>query len=174
MSNPPVPDVIRACVVVGALDTPFETAGRGPTVVVLTDQPSVRQRLLSQLPRSLRIVAPTLVPGSPSSAAAATDFTEWLGGVLDALGIPSVAIVADAWLQGPAVAYAMLEPARVARLALLQTGRPDPSLVRAALTERLDSGVTVLATWLDDSVDQRAGAGVLQSLIEFLHGASRR
>ena len=163
-------DVVSACVVAGAVDTPYQAAGRGAPVVILSDAPRRLATLLTRLPRRLRVVAPTLRAGEPPARAAATDFSGWLGSFLDALGVARVALVADSWLAAPAVGFALLDPARVARVALLQSGPPVVGVTDGGIADRLASGGALMASWLDDGGDEGSTERAVSELAAFLEG----
>src|SRR5215207_2272822 len=89
MSNFLPPDVIRACVVVGDVNTPYFRTGRGEPVLLLTDDAELAATTLATLPRDYRIIAPLLFPSGAAAAAVPRDFDAWLPLFLDALGVQS-------------------------------------------------------------------------------------
>lgn len=90
----------RASVMVGAVETAYRRAGRGPTVLILTGAPpfpSTDSASLRPLVARARVIVPEQVTISALAMAAAeseTPFVRWLDGFLEGIGVEAVTLVA--------------------------------------------------------------------------------
>ena len=120
------PDAVRCCVVAGETDTPYTRAGRGEPVVILAADRDTAARLLTDLPRRFQAIAP--------DPRVHSDFSGWLRGFLDALGLPAASLIADSAFAPDAIYFALHEPDRVNRMAFIAA-----------------NGQAFLSTWGDDT-----------------------
>src|SRR5581483_10149221 len=95
----------------GETDTPYTRAGRGEPVLVLTADCDTATRLLSELPRRYQAIAP--------DPRIHRDFSAWLLGFLDALGLAQVALIVDSAFAPDAIYFALHEPDRVSRMSFI-------------------------------------------------------
>ena len=138
MSHELLTDVVDARVVVGSVCTPYQAAGRGAPVIVLSDVPERVSPLLSSLPRHLRVIAPKLHEVECQHSVAIHDFSVWLATFLDALGVERVTLVTDSAFEVGARAFAAQYPSRVRKVALLSPSPNADTIVE--LTAVLDAG----------------------------------
>src|SRR4051812_45482140 len=111
------PDAVRACCVAGDADTNYYRAGRGEPVIILSADCDTARTLLTQLPRRFQGVIP--------KPRIHRDFSQWMRDFLDALGLPTVSIIADSAFAPDAVYFALHEPDRVRRIVFLAAnGQP--------------------------------------------------
>lgn len=121
-------DVVHATVVAGGLCTPYLATGRGPSVVLLSKEPSWLAGLFAGVPRHYHLVAPVppaAVEGISGNIVAShdsirADFPGWIDGFLDALGVARAWIVADARYADVSLAYSVAAPDRVRAVVVLQ------------------------------------------------------
>jgi hypothetical protein len=119
------PDVIAAKVVAMGVCTCYQSAGRGPAVVVVSAIPARVHALLARIPRHFRVIAPQ--PCGPMLAADC-DFMGWIDSFLEALGLSHLWMVADAEFAVSLTDYARAVPDRVRGLVVLDSpacGRVD-------------------------------------------------
>jgi pimeloyl-ACP methyl ester carboxylesterase len=126
MSTALPPDAVRCCVVAGETDTPYTRAGRGEPVVILAADAETAARLLTELPRRFQAIAP--------DPRVHKDFSAWLRGFLEALGLPSASLIVDSAFAPDAIYFTLHEPDRVKRVAFIAA-----------------NGQSFLSTWGDDS-----------------------
>ena len=69
---------------VGADETRYLRCGRGPAVLVVTEDDVERRRLIELLRLDYRVIAPFPPQGAAGDHGA---LTSWLGGVIDGLGL---------------------------------------------------------------------------------------
>lgn len=105
--------------------------------------------LMSRLERTSRVIAPTY----PEGIDRVVDVVEGLVGLLDALQAPSALVVGYSLGGYIAQALAWRHPSRVAGLALLHSGAPEPRAARMAAFESAMLALTPTAL-------VRTGAGV--------------
>jgi pimeloyl-ACP methyl ester carboxylesterase len=120
------PDAVRCCVVAGETDTPYTRAGRGEPVVILTADTDMAARLLTELPRRFQAIAP--------DPRVHRDFSAWLRGFLEALGLPSASLIVDSAFAPDAIYFALHDPDRVNRMAFIAA-----------------NGQAFLSTWGDET-----------------------
>lgn len=141
------PDIVHACVVVGATDTRYRSAGRGDAVVLLAADPATAAALLERLPRHLRAIAPDTMPMGIVGPEAAEAFDGWLHGFLDALGIPRTSLITDAFFAAATLGFALLDPERVYGVVFLTSTEVRPTEALADRAERVrGSGTSLLVT----------------------------
>lgn len=100
----------RCRVVADGTITTYQVAGRGDVVVVLTADQARRERLLTQLSSTARVVAPDLPPpGDPDPAS-------WLAAFVEALGIATMRVLADGAYLSAARSLALADPDRLEAL----------------------------------------------------------
>ncbi|HSQ32832.1 MAG TPA: alpha/beta hydrolase [Gemmatimonadaceae bacterium] len=168
MSNPIPPDVVRACVVAGDLNTHYYRAGRGEPLLLLADDESLRSGLLAGIPRQLRVLAPDSPASVFSESAEPGDFAAWLRSFLDALGLQRVTLVADAGFAAMALGFARTESERVTRLVVLQRGSRDESHAVWGVTDQNATEPTLLVVWLGR--DEMGLNRILPRIIDFVGG----
>ena len=168
MSMTESPDVVHACVVVGATDTRYRSAGRGDAVVLLAADPATAAALLERLPRHLRAIAPDTMPTGIVGDDAAEQFDGWLHGFLDALGIPRTSLITDAVFAAATLGFALLDPDRVYGVVFLTSTEVRPTEALAERAERVrESGTSLLVTPCTFEGGRLADA-VVQEIAEFL------
>lgn len=141
--------VVRATVFDGVTDTPYHRAGRGaPVVVLAADDPGIANALLATLARQFRIIAPDIPTRRSSAPSTHPSFPTWLRGFLDGLGLARVALVAEAHFGAAALAFALLEPERVDRLAVIFDAAAEPTPHDAIADSLRRAGTPVLVSWL--------------------------
>ncbi len=168
MSNPVAPDVVRACVVAGDLNTHYYRAGRGQPLVLLVYDEVLRSGLLAAIPRSVRVLSPDSPESVLSEAADPGDFAIWLRSFLDALGLHRVAIIADAGFAAAALDFARADSERVTRLVLLQRGSRDESHTVWGVTDQHATEPTLLVVWLGR--DEVGLNRILPRIVDFVCG----
>lgn len=125
---------VRATVRVGEHETAYRTAGAGRPILLLhapRGADAVLEVLIELLDGRRRIIHPESPPPAPQAVSA------WLRSLLDGLGLAPVGIVAHGELGLAALTFALLEPERVDRIALVQDDRRDDAVHQAALEDRL-------------------------------------
>jgi pimeloyl-ACP methyl ester carboxylesterase len=131
----PVPQ-IQAVVQVGPVEVAYRRAGAGAPVVLLHDGEhgaALAAALFDVLATRFRVIA----PDAPPAAAAGVTLARWLRGLIDGLGLERPSIVAAEEVGVAVLAFAMDDPDRVDRLAILRCAGVD-------LTRELDPVVDVL------------------------------
>ena len=116
------PRIARATVCAGATTTDYLRAGCGPTVLLLGAD--VDSPLLSALAARFRVIAP--LPAADRAPPA--PFSAWLRDFLDGLGVVGASVVAEEGWALRALRFALTDPTRVERIALLFRDAPDPAL----------------------------------------------
>ena len=181
--------LITASVCVGYAETRYTRGGTGDTVVVLAANSRSRATLTAALARWFRVIAPELQPPGVTDGDADRAFTEAgtepadgsevarLAGILDALGLDRVSLVADESFAASAIAFALLAPERAAAVVLTLSGAsrpspyPSPVPYEASIEGRLRTDGErndLLAVWVDaDATPERANA-VADGVAEFL------
>jgi pimeloyl-ACP methyl ester carboxylesterase len=160
----PPPDITHAIVVDKGSETAYRRSGRGEPVLVLASSDSpVSSALFGALARNHLVVTPSACGGEAEVATRGSSFAGWLRGFLDALGLSRISIVADETAGAAALGFALLEPFRVARVALLLATPPGetPHTMSDVLQ---DARVPLLTVWHahDD------GESVVGEIVEFL------
>jgi hypothetical protein len=130
-------DVVHACVVVGATDTKYQSAGRGNAVVLLAADPTTAATLIDRLPRRLRVLAPDMSPVSMVGPEAADRFDEWLHGFLDALGVAHASLITDSFFAAASLGFSLLDPERVYGVVVLTSNDSRPLVPDGARADRL-------------------------------------
>ncbi len=119
--NQPRTGAFQAVVRAGADETPYQRAGGGQPIVVVSiaaiDDPEC-QALVFALAACHRVYVPG-IRGSPK------DFSAWLRLFLDGIGLETVALVAEEALAVPAVSFTALQPDRVRALVVIGTAATD-------------------------------------------------
>jgi len=124
--------VVRAILQVGDRCTPYRRAGRGPSVLLLLGTHSsldpLRERLLLELSRSFRVLAPELPrpcdgvtacgPLSPAELAG------WLREVLETLGLARPILVTDDSFAAAALAWMHEDPEGAGPLVMIARSEP--------------------------------------------------
>lgn len=168
MSNPVPPDVVRACVVAGDLNTYYYRTGRGEPLLLLADDETLRSDLLAAIPRQVRVLAPDSPESVLSESADPGDFGIWLRSFLDALGLHRVALVADAGFAAAALGFARAESERVSRVVLLQRGSRDESHTVWGVADQNATEPTLLVVWLGR--DEVGLNRILPRIVDFVGG----
>jgi hypothetical protein len=162
--TPAQPAFTRATVCCGTIETDYRRAGRGDTIVALAARDwRGAPALFPALAREFRLIVPE-VDHPDAEAEERPPFAAWLSAFLDGLGLAGVTLLADDRFAGAALASAVLEPARVARLAVvLDAEGAEPPL---ATTDRTltGSGTTLLVTWLGTDLET-SGSEIASVLI---------
>src|SRR5262245_23183287 len=114
----------RAWVHDGVRQIEYERAGAGPTVIMLVNgavADGARARIFAELSRTCRVICPEWNSAQSNSreGTVAEDLTDWLAGFLDALGVARASVVASDQQALSALRFALTEPDRVERIALL-------------------------------------------------------
>jgi len=151
--------LVQARVIAGDVSIPYVQGGEGRPVVLLGGAPrGVATSLLSweALSRDYRVVAPVLERGGlvhvDGDSRVRVAFSRWLQDFLDGLGLAEVALVAEEPFGVPALAYALSDPDRVRRIALVFHDTHDPAGSDAAVRDGFArTGTSVLVV--------RVGAG---------------
>lgn len=163
-------DVAHACVVVGATDTQYRSAGRGDAIVLLTADPRTTASLLDRLPRRLRVLAPDMAPVTLAGPDAADRFDTWLHGFLDALGISRTSLVTDSSCAAVALGFALLDSERVYGVVVLTSSDSRPLVPDDTRTRKLrGTGPSLL---LEPSVFENGSLAdsVVDDIVIFLDG----
>ena len=112
-------EVARAVLCAGGVETTYVRVGAGATVLVLraTDREDAPSPLVLALADRFRVIAPL----RPAALAGRGDdaFAAWLRDLLDGLGIDGATILAEGAVAPAALAFALADPLRVRRVALL-------------------------------------------------------
>jgi pimeloyl-ACP methyl ester carboxylesterase len=152
----------RAVVRVGDSVMEYSRAGSGQPVVLAGWSATCtgpHEAVRAALAQRFRLMVPESSPGP-------RDFSGWLRGFLDGLGLGRVTLVADDTFGLPAIGFALLDPDRVDRLVLLSCCATDALKLDAALTDPTrQSAVPVLILQQDQPV-----ADLVQHMIDFLSG----
>jgi pimeloyl-ACP methyl ester carboxylesterase len=142
-------ETTHATVCEGGHETAYRRAGRGEPVVLLAIPGSVAATsLFDALARQHRVYAPLLPERVADGNGEQRGIATRLRGFLDALGVMRTAIVADESAGASAVALAVLEPFRIARLVLVLRGDGGEP-VDAVVDALADARVPILTTWSD-------------------------
>jgi pimeloyl-ACP methyl ester carboxylesterase len=132
----------RATVHAGATTTSYCRAGSGDTVLLLgdsfSDSDPPRDPLVDALAHAHRVVVPDLACRRATNGTRPPAFSEWLRGFLDGLGATHTSIVSRDAYAVAALAFALTDADRVARLVLLFGDVPDPLDPGDALAEQLE------------------------------------
>ena len=158
-------EIMHATVVDNRRETAYRRAGQGEPVLLLAARESASStELFGALARSHRVYAPVLPTGvgEAPTGRARPELTAWLRGFLDALGVTRISIMADETIGAAAIAFALLDSCRVARVALLlgPVSGESPDAVYDSLG---DARIPLLTTWSSSA----EGEG-LRAIEEFL------
>jgi pimeloyl-ACP methyl ester carboxylesterase len=146
--------MIEALIQTASSETAYRRAGRGPHVLLLTDgaeDDPLRDVLFSSLAEHFRVIAPCPVVRSSVGAAHGAaqnghaDATRapahadpaLLRDIIDGLGLERPSIVADEASGVAALAFALLDPERVARIVVVRRSRAGPALPPHAAADTL-------------------------------------
>jgi pimeloyl-ACP methyl ester carboxylesterase len=133
----------------GVTDTSYHRAGRGaPVIVLAADDSRIADALLATLALQFRAIAPDIPARRSSAPSTHPSFPVWLRGFLDGLGLARVALVAEARFGAAALAFALLEPERVDRLAIIFDAAAEPIPHEAIADSLRRAGTPVLVSWL--------------------------
>jgi len=136
----------RAVLTAGGVETAYVRVGAGAPVVVLRagDDDGAPSPLVLALADRYRVLAPV----RPAALAGQGDdaFAAWLRDVLDGLGVDGATIVAEGAMAPPALAFALADPMRVRRIALVidDAGLTVPAPARVAAFDAATSWTGVL------------------------------
>ncbi len=124
----------RAVLTAGGVETAYVRVGAGAPVVLLragTDDGAPSPLALALADR-FRVLAP--VPPATLATNDGDAFAVWLRDVLDGLGVDGATIVAEGAMAPPALAFALADPLRVRRIALVidDAGLTVPAPARVA------------------------------------------
>jgi pimeloyl-ACP methyl ester carboxylesterase len=175
-TSPSAPRVTRGTVHAGASTTDYLRAGCGAPVVLLGSAgPDPGERsLFAALAGGFRVIAPVLPPEPHAGPrdAAAPPFSAWLRGVLDGLGLAEASLVAEEAYALRALSFALTDPMRVSRVALLFRDAPDPALPGGAFPELLGlSGHPLLVSCQTEAAERGdACATARADVVRFLRG----
>ena len=169
--RPHDPVVVRAQVQAAGVTTRYARVGCGPPLVLLDLAGDAEAHpLVRALGARLRVIVPERwsAPGLDGGSHPPRPLTTWLGPLLDGLGLPRVSLLAAGELAVPALAFALVESARVERLVLLEGGAVDLSAPVEALVGRLEPARPDLL--LLDATAGAAGTPALEAILSFLCG----
>ncbi len=131
-----LPRVIAATVVTGAGEIRYRRAGRGRPVLLLTARGPAGASgalVLHALAGRFRVIAPQPRPAPGGvGARAAGAAGDWIGHVVDGLGLERPSLVADEAFGLAALRFALLDPERVDRLVVMSDDRTLPAAGQAA------------------------------------------
>jgi pimeloyl-ACP methyl ester carboxylesterase len=124
----PGQSITSATVCDGCTDTIYLRSGRGTPVILLAEPHETREALLRRLAHCYRVIAPdhSSSPGKTWDSGDTREFTDWLRGFLDALGLTRTSIVAVDGFAAQARGFALLEPERVERLVIVDSHGTPP------------------------------------------------
>jgi pimeloyl-ACP methyl ester carboxylesterase len=129
-----LPQAVEATVQTSSAETRYHRLGRGPTVLLLCAggiEGAVGALLAAGLAEHFRVI----VPHPP--AAPPPPVTRWLRELIDGLGLVRPHIVADESHGVAALGFALLDPERVDRLALVHCGPRDADTDEPDVDDRL-------------------------------------
>ncbi|HEX8693341.1 MAG TPA: hypothetical protein VF746_13025 [Longimicrobium sp.] len=169
----PAPGVIEAVVQTGAVETRYRRAGSGAPVLLLAGEGAqpLLASLLCELAMRFRVIAPE--PWRARNGDAPPLATSaWLRDVIDGLGLARPSLVADESFGVAALHFALTDPARVGRLALVRSGAADPALDDGGIGDALlHSGHPILLLHAGpDGAPPGIGAAAGDRLVRFLAG----
>jgi pimeloyl-ACP methyl ester carboxylesterase len=168
------PIAIKAVVQIGAMEAGYLRAGKGETVLLLLPHglaaESQHHELFSALATHLRVIAPEVPPwigaaGAGSHPANSLPFAGWLRNVIDGLGLGRPNIVVDEALVATTLGFALLDPERVQRLAVIARDHADPAILGVAtrgvldrfgpafLVLRVDAGADASTRWSEAAAE---------------------
>ena len=150
------PTFCRASVWCGTVETGYERAGRGDTIVVLAARDwRGAPALFPTLARDFRLIVPEL--DRPHAAPGERPpFAVWLTAFLDGLGLESVTLLADERFGGAALGSATIEPMRVARLVVVLDARDTDHPLATTETTLCGTGTKLCVTWLGTDLESSA------------------
>ncbi len=134
--------VVAAVVQTAAVETSYRRAGRGRSVLLLVGVAPAgeRERLFMRLAAEFRVVEPeaprSLLDGWEDRVSV-EEWSVWIRGVIDGLGLDRPALAADATHAPRAEEFARADPGRSGPVVRLETG--DPEKVCAALRIALNA-----------------------------------
>lgn len=167
----PTTQLARCVVHINGQEAPYLRAGQGTPVIMLVDGPEAAgdvEALVTALSPHHRVTMPTLPAG---------DRVDRLRSFLDGIGLLHTHVIAaDGWVA-PALAFTLLDPERVDRLALIDTQAGEPE-VTAALFDRLAGAGHPLFVARESGYNNErsgfhVGAATVRALIHFFSGAAR-
>lgn len=129
----------RASVMVGAVETSYRRAGRGPTVLILTGAPpfpSTDAASLRPLVERARVIVPEHVTVTALAMAVAeseTPFGRWLDGFLEGIGVHEVNLVAPETYAPEVQRFATRHPGVVSQCHLVGDDVPSWTMIADAL-----------------------------------------
>jgi hypothetical protein len=165
--------VIEATIQFGHVEVRYRCGGRGTPVLLLAHEAAPRgaTSLLELLAERVRLIAPELPkPLSTHTEAPAAELAVWLRGVIDALGLARPAILADAFFQGALLEFAVTDPTRLGRLAVVHVAEHDAERDLVAHTSWPSSPAIQrprLAVWLRET-EPASSREVIAQLAAFL------
>jgi pimeloyl-ACP methyl ester carboxylesterase len=165
-----LPQAVEATVQTSSAETRYRRLGRGPTVLLLCAggiEGAAGALLAASLAERFRVIVPH-PPAEPHPPV-----TRWLRELIDGLGLDRPRLVADEALGVAALGFALLDPERVDRLALVRCGARDAAADEPGVGDRLAlSGHALLLLHLDPIL--RTGGpiepGARERLLAFLAG----
>lgn len=112
------PDVVKAIVQTGTIETEYRRVGRGPATLLLTRVAApARDDLLRRLSEDRLVIQPV-------ELAAVGLWEEWLRGVVDGLGLDRPDLVVDADLADLARGFARRDPGRAGDVLIIDSIDP--------------------------------------------------
>ena len=166
-----VPSATRATVHAGAHATVYLRAGQGEPVVLLCARP--RRPLLATLAARFRVIAPELPRHAlPPADGSPVPFSAWLRDFLDGLGVGRASVVAEERFALRTLNFALTDPTRVHRVALLFRDAPDPALSAGALPDLLGRAGHPLLVHREPDTGGRAAprTAIAGDVLDFLTG----
>lgn len=167
----PTTQLARCVVHIDGLETTYLRAGRGSSVVLLVERPNAIDEidgLVVVLSPHHRLTIPSL--GTENR-------TQCLRTFLDGIGLLNANLLAmDGWAL-PALTFALSEPDRVDRLAVLQSGQGEPETVVGRIDGVGATGHPLFVALGGAYNDERSGfhisTSMADALIYFFSGVMR-
>lgn len=136
----PSTDTIHAAIITRDGETRYRRRGAGRAVLLLATRPRRGPgvaALFEELSRHVRVFAP-IPPRRRGGKGPPLAFAPWLRGVIDGLGLARPAVVAEGATGLRTLAFAMTDPERIDRLAIIVRDRTDSALPAAVAHDTLE------------------------------------
>lgn len=123
-----LPHAVEATIQTSSAETRYHRLGRGPTVLLLCAggiEGEAGAALAAGLAEHFRVIAPCPPAVPPGGAGPPPPVTRWLRELIDGLGLVRPRILADEAHGVATLGFALLDPERVDRIALVHCGARD-------------------------------------------------